>query len=134
MPKAREVIRARIVENVYRRHIWLLATDRRSVADAFFEKMFPGRVEPLTPTTTGKTCYGASGDIAVWLMDPEDTSTLVHELSHVVSEILTSRGIPLGPDTDEAYAYLTQSLFIAMSLELGKPPRHIWGRRASSKA
>lgn len=51
-----------------------------------------------------------NGNNVLWLQSltqsPDDVSTLAHEALHAAYDILKNVGIPLGNDSEEAYAYL----------------------------
>jgi hypothetical protein len=57
-------------------------------------------------------CYASEGDYDyLWLASSEDLGVLVHEISHLVFDVLSSRGIKLNRSTSEAYAYYTEWWF-----------------------
>lgn len=55
----------------------------------------------------------------LWVERLEDTSTLVHELQHVVFRLLGFRGMGLAPNSEEAYTYTT-SLLLETILNIPK--------------
>ncbi len=60
-------------------------------------------------------CYGSHA--VVWIEDPEDTGSLVHELCHVVADFLRH----INSSDEETSAYLIQYLFREATKKHKKP-------------
>lgn len=65
-------------------------------------------------TNQGEAFFLSGGGALVW-MRRDDKGVLVHELMHVAWHILSSKGVPLTDDTQEAYCYLIEHLFERLS-------------------
>lgn len=63
---------------------------------------------------TGRTYWKTSSTFVVWLKSWPKTAfhygVLQHELFHVVDNALRGKGIKLSDESDEAYAYMMESL------------------------
>jgi len=57
--------------------------------------------------TDGKTLTSPGEDVWIWICKKNDIETLAHELLHAIRYWLQDdKGIALGAETDEVYAYL----------------------------
>ncbi len=89
----------------------------------FNVRLFIGQVDKMndylpelniTKATDGKTWWNPdTGSLSVWIQKKGDFDVLAHELIHVISALLETRGIKFDPDNDEPIAYLMTWLFRA---------------------
>ena len=68
--------------------------------------------DDLRPIIEGKDSYKNKGitiklkeRYIIWVENPDDISSMVHESFHVVCKVLDERGIHLNSSTEEIYAY-----------------------------
>lgn len=64
-----------------------------------------------------------SAPIRLWLSDPSDKPTLVHEIIHVAFAVLHRAGVPISYENDEAVAYLVGHILEAVEKRLAAKPR-----------
>jgi hypothetical protein len=66
------------------------------------------------PANVGRMAPLAGGFVVLFRFDRRDfrkaVGTIAHEMTHVTQWLFRNRNTPLTPDTDEAYAYLTDYL------------------------
>lgn len=65
-------------------------------------------------TVQGRTFYLPGGGSVIWL-PKRNMPVLVHELFHVVHNMLGARNIELTDDTGEVYAYLLENLYYRLA-------------------
>lgn len=62
------------------------------------------------------SCIGLGGGSSlIWANPGASVSDLIHEIVHAAINLLRDRGIPLGQDSEEVYAYLIEFLFTGLS-------------------
>lgn len=67
-----------------------------------------------------------------WIHRDVTQSTLVHELTHAATHILSGSGVPVNVTNDEALAYLIEYLFSAVTKKRARAD-HEWADRVFGK-
>lgn len=109
--KQQKLIRAKLVENVYRRHVNLLCTPDRGLAGKWFKRLYGDEWAKVPRTTRGRTMSADDQDeFHVWIADKDNIGILAHELIHVTVQTLWTRSVHVDIGGDEPMAYLYQCL------------------------
>lgn len=76
-------------------------------------KDFNGNVSILEHTYENKgACFYSCDDLHfVFFRNKPEAHEIVHECIHLANKVLYRRGLPLTPDSEEAYTYLVQFFF-----------------------
>lgn len=106
---------------VYQADVVLIVGDYNLVHDWIKENARKDRYEDIKDhigkkekTTLGVTFKMAGGGVIIW-MPAMNRLTLIHEIMHATHHILSIKGIDLNDETEEAYAYLFEYLYTALT-------------------
>ena len=103
--------RFRVIENVYRHHLDVFICPDYQAARRALARLWAVEGDELPdggPALAKTLIDKEKCRVAIWLKNPKDLASLVHELTHVVVYILDHCGISIDPDHDEPAAYLMQ--------------------------
>ncbi len=114
--KKKSILPKHIYDEVYRVNMYIFDNHTPEEVNRYLKKRF--NLDSISfDNVQGKTWIFESNSkpsielFAMWALDGNDRSTIVHECFHMVHNILDSRGFKLCDDNEEAYAYYLEYLY-----------------------